>query len=47
MRDVRIHIAEEASPINKGIISYGSDLRISNVEADRAGNPVEVCEVRE
>ena len=47
MRDVRIHIAEEASPINKGIICYGSDLRISNVEADRAGNPVEVCEVRE
>jgi len=46
MRDVSIHIEEEESPIEYGIINYGSKLRIDGVDADKAGRPTTVCEER-
>ena len=46
LRDFRVNVVDATSPITKGIISYGSEIKTENVSFRRLGAPMELIEER-
>ena len=46
LRDVRVKVVSEDSPVVKGIISYGSEIKLENVSFKRLKEPMETIEER-
>lgn len=44
MDNVNIHIEEKDSPVSKGVIAHNASVNFSNVQAEKAKTPVEICE---